>query len=56
VPRIDLVNALEKKSGDRLVCSDWIPAGDEEATPKAPKEPFADGFSTPGKLYIDYNL
>lgn len=58
VPRIALIDALETRSGNRLIRSDWVPAKNEKAEPEAleelpvlPKE-----FSTPGKLYIDYNV
>jgi beta-lactamase superfamily II metal-dependent hydrolase len=57
VPRTALMDALEKKTSQRLVRSDWIPAGDakpdKEARGELPKLP--DGFTT-GDLYIDYNL
>jgi len=58
VPRTELIKALETKSGNRLVCSDWIPAENEEAAPEAREElpELPKGFSTPGKLYIDYKL
>lgn len=58
VPRTALMDAIEKKTGNRLVRSDWVAAGssepDEEAHEELPELP--DGFTTPGKLYIDYNL
>jgi beta-lactamase superfamily II metal-dependent hydrolase len=58
VPRTALMNALEKLSGNRMVRSDWVPYKEEKAEPEAlqelPKLPA--GFSTPGDLYIDYNL
>jgi hypothetical protein len=58
VPRIALIDALETRSGKRLIRSDWVPAKDEEAEPDAREESpvLPKGFSTPGKLYIDYNL
>jgi beta-lactamase superfamily II metal-dependent hydrolase len=57
VPRIALMEALESHSGNRMVRSDWIPAGNSEADPQA-KEELADlpeGFTT-GPLYVDYTL
>jgi hypothetical protein len=58
VPRIKLMNALEKRTGNRLVRSDWVAAvgkdPDEETRAKLPKLPA--GFSTPGELYIDFTL
>ena len=57
VPRTALMEALESRSGNRMVRSDWIPAGNSEADPQA-KEELADlpeGFTT-GPLYIDYTL
>ena len=58
VPRTALIDALETRSGNRLVCSDWIPTKDEKADPEARQElpELPKGFSTPGELYIDYNL
>jgi beta-lactamase superfamily II metal-dependent hydrolase len=58
VPRTALIDALETRSGNRLVCSDWIPTKEEKADPDARKElpELPKGFSTPGELYIDYNL
>ena len=58
VPRTALIDALENRSGNRLVCSDWIPAKGKKADPEARKElpVLPKGFSTPGELYIDYNL
>jgi len=58
VPRIDLIEALETKTGDRLVRSDWVPAGQEPPNEEA-KQQLSDlpaGFTTPGQLYIDYEL
>jgi beta-lactamase superfamily II metal-dependent hydrolase len=59
VPRTALMEALEKTTGNRLVRSDWVAAGDEEPDPQAREElpNLPDGFSTPTeKLYIDYEL
>jgi beta-lactamase superfamily II metal-dependent hydrolase len=59
VPRTALMDALEEKSGKRLVRSDWVEANGEKAEPQAVEEAgeeLPEGFSTPGKLYIDYNL
>ena len=58
VPRTALIDALETRSGNRLVCSDWIPTKEEKADPDARQElpELPKGFSTPGELYIDYNL
>ena len=58
VPRTALMEALETRTGNRLVRSDWVAAG-QEAPDKEAKDELADlpaGFSTPGELYIDYNL
>jgi beta-lactamase superfamily II metal-dependent hydrolase len=58
VPRTALMEALESKTGNRLVRSDWVAAGhekpDDEALKELPKLP--SGFTTPGELYIDYTL
>jgi beta-lactamase superfamily II metal-dependent hydrolase len=57
VPRTALMEALESRSGNRMVRSDWIPAGNAKADPQA-KEELADlpeGF-TSGPLYVDYTL
>ena len=57
VPRTALMEALESRSGNRMVRSDWIPAGESEADPQA-KEELADlpeGFTT-GALYVDCTL
>lgn len=58
VPRTALMDALETRSGNRLVRSDWVAAGDEKPDPQAIEElpELPSGFSTPGELYIDYNL
>lgn len=59
VPRSKLVDALETRTGNRLVRSDWV-AVDGKAKPEpdavnaVPKLPA--GFSSPGQLYIDFNL
>jgi beta-lactamase superfamily II metal-dependent hydrolase len=58
VPRTALMEALETQTGNRLVRSDWVAAANE-APDKEAKDELADlpaGFSTPGELYIDYNL
>ena len=58
VPRSALIEALETRTGNRLVRSDWVPVGetkaDDDARKEMPKLP--DGFDSPGDLYIDYNL
>ena len=58
VPRTALIDALETRTGNRLVRSDWIPAGTTPADKQAKQElaTLPAGFSTPGDLYIDYNL
>src|SRR5262245_13515951 len=58
VPRTALMDALEARTGNRLVRSDWIAAAHEGPDPEAKKElsELPDGFTTPGELYIDYNL
>lgn len=55
VPRTALIDALEAKTKDRLVRSDWVAAGKVKPVKKAPAK-LPDGFTTPGDLYIDYNL
>jgi hypothetical protein len=59
VPRTALMDALETRSSKRLVRSDWVQANDKEAESQAREEAGEElpaGFSTPGNLYIDYNL
>jgi hypothetical protein len=54
VPRIPLLEAIEKKTDNQLARSDQVKAGAQERTKglDAPTKP----FSTPGELYIDYVL
>lgn len=54
VPRIPLLEAIEKKTDNQLARSDQVKAGTQERTQglDAPTKP----FSTPGELYIDYVL
>jgi beta-lactamase superfamily II metal-dependent hydrolase len=59
VPRTALMEALEKRTGERLVRSDWVSAGenkpDDQAREELPALP--SGFTSPNEgLYIDYNL
>jgi beta-lactamase superfamily II metal-dependent hydrolase len=58
VPRTALMEALETRTGNRLVRSDWVKAAGEEPDPQAKEElpKLPDGFTTPGQLYIDFNL
>jgi beta-lactamase superfamily II metal-dependent hydrolase len=58
VPRTALLDALEAKTKTRLVRSDWVGAGKTKPDPQATAElaKLPDGFTTPGDLYIDYNL
>jgi beta-lactamase superfamily II metal-dependent hydrolase len=57
VPRTALMDALEEKTKDRMVRSDWVGAGKTKPDPLAKAPPkLPDGFNTPGDLYIDYNL
>jgi beta-lactamase superfamily II metal-dependent hydrolase len=59
VPRTALMDALETRSSKRLVRSDWVKANDTEPADEAREEVgenLPDGFSSPGNLYIDYNL
>jgi len=58
VPRTALMDALETKTKDRMVRSDWVGAGKTKPDPQATAElaNLPDGFTTPGDLYIDYNL
>jgi beta-lactamase superfamily II metal-dependent hydrolase len=58
VPRTALMEAIETQTGNRLVRSDWVAAA-KEAPDQQAKDELADlpaGFSTPGELYIDYDL
>jgi beta-lactamase superfamily II metal-dependent hydrolase len=57
VPRTKLMDALETRINKRLVRSDWIPAGNAEASPEAHAEldKLPQNF-TQGELYIDYIL
>jgi len=54
VPRIPLLDAIERKTDNQLARSDQIKAGKAEPTEKLPT--LAKPFSTPGQLYIDYKL
>jgi beta-lactamase superfamily II metal-dependent hydrolase len=58
VPRTALIDALEKQTCNRLLRSDWVAAAKEKSEPDAvaaiPELPA--GFSSPGRLYIDYHL
>ena len=58
VPRTALMDALEARTGNRLVRSDWVAAAHKGPDPEAKEElsELPDGFTTPGELYIDYNL
>ena len=59
VPRTALMDALETRSSKRLVRSDWVKANDTEPADEAREEVgenLPEGFSSPGNLYIDYNL
>ena len=58
VPRTKLMAALEAKTGNQMVRSDWVKAGDTDPDPEALEElaKLPSGFSTPGDLYIDYHL
>jgi beta-lactamase superfamily II metal-dependent hydrolase len=51
VPRIPLLEAIEKRTDNRLARSDQVKAGDEPATKGLDK--LTEPFSTPGDLYID---
>lgn len=55
IPRIALMEALEKQTGDKLVRSDWIAAGNAAASPEAHKqlERLPSNFET-GDIYIEY--
>ena len=58
VPRTALIDALETRTGSRLVRSDWVKAAGSDPDPQARQElaKLPDGFTSPGQLYIDYNL
>jgi hypothetical protein len=49
VPRTALMDALEARTGNRLVRSDWVAAAHEGPDPEAKKElsELPDGFTTP---------
>ena len=53
-----LMEALETRTGNRMVRSDWVAAGKTKPDPEALQElaKLPSGFSTPGDLYIDYTL
>jgi hypothetical protein len=55
VPRTKLMEALEQRTHNRLVRSDWIPVRDVKASPEAKGElsNLPANFST-GDLYVDY--
>ena len=58
VPRTALMDALETRTKDRMVRSDWVGAGKTKPDPQATAElaKLHAGFTPPGDLYIDYNL
>ncbi len=58
VPRVPLMQALEKTTGNRMVRSDWVAAAGTEPDPQAKEEitDLPEGFSSPGELYIGYTL
>lgn len=60
VPRTALMDALETRTGKRLVRSDWVAAAGKNPDPQAREElpELPAGFSTPetNELYIDCNL
>ena len=57
VPRIALMEALEKQTVSKLIRSDWIAVGSARASPEARKQlkKLPAHFST-GDIYIDYML
>src|SRR6185369_8250659 len=58
VPRTVLLSSLVERLGPRVVRSDWVPVPGRDPEPAARKgmPNLPAGFSTPGKLYIDFNL
>jgi len=59
VPRTALMEAAETRTGNRLVRSDWVKAGDTDPDEQAREElsKLPDGFTSPQEgLYIDYQL
>ena len=58
VPRTALMDALASKTGKRLIRSDWVQAGAEKPDPGAREDHanLPEGFTSPGQLYIDFNL
>lgn len=55
VPRLTLMDELEKQTNNRLVRSDWIPTPDVPASPEAKKQlrSLPKNFKA-GDLYVDY--
>ena len=58
VPRTALMEALEQRTGNKLVRSDWVPAADSLPDPEAKAQlaQLPPGFTTPGQLYIDFTM
>jgi beta-lactamase superfamily II metal-dependent hydrolase len=56
VPRGVLLDALRKKTKNRLVRSDQVPAGTQKSVLAPLSGALPANFSTPGKLYIDYTF
>lgn len=59
VPRTALMDALEKRTGLKMVRSDYVSAGDAKPDPQAREElpKLPEGFTSPDEgLYIDYTL
>ena len=56
VPRTALMDALESQTGNRLVRSDWVRAGEKPIRRPAGTRGRARGIHHPGQLYIDYIL
>jgi len=55
VPRGALLEALAKKTKNRVVRSDQVPAGKAKPT-RGLSPDLPSSFATPGALYIDFTL
>jgi hypothetical protein len=55
VPRVPLLEALDKKTDHQVARSDQVKAGKQTEVDKK-LGPLPTVFTTPGALYIDYNL
>ena len=58
VPRTALLAALEERTGNHLVRSDWVggPGIEPDPAARADMTTLPEGFSSDDQLYIDYTL